>query len=62
VLNTALKFGQARLDSPAIVGTDCRARTLFGPWAKDIMMGVIAEYQKQRRDVLIGLLNKNSGR
>lgn len=57
VLNTALKFGQARLSPPSlgqIAGED-----LFD-LGKEYYDAVIGEYQK-RRDVMVDLLNKIPG-
>ncbi|HWB62709.1 MAG TPA: pyridoxal phosphate-dependent aminotransferase [Chitinophagales bacterium] len=57
VLNTALKFGQARLSPPSL--GQIAAEDLFD-LGQDYYDGVVREYQK-RRDALVDALNKIPG-
>lgn len=57
ILNTALKFGQARLSPPSL--GQIAGEPLFD-LGDEYYAGVIGEYKK-RRDVVVGLLNKVEG-
>jgi aspartate aminotransferase len=57
VLDTALKFGQARLSPPSL--GQIAAEDLFD-LGQDYYDGVITEYRK-RRDLLVSMLNKIPG-